>query len=92
MRGNDHPHDACLIARHFDPSPGDERFDRHVSTCPHCAARQREIAAVFDDEHGSPQLTDAWLDAQPRRILERLRAAGGPRARVPPARRDWRCR
>lgn len=84
MRGNDHPHDACLIARHFDPSPADERFDRHVSTCPHCAARQREIAAVFDDEHGSPQLTDAWLDAQRRRILERLRPAWEPRARVIP--------
>lgn len=90
MPGRNHPHDARLIARHFEPSSGDAHLERHVRTCARCAARQREIAAILDDRHpvwrddDAQLLREDWLDAQRRRIQERLETRPGSIARVIP--------
>jgi hypothetical protein len=87
-RGRNHPHDARLIARYFEPSTKDEPLERHISTCASCAARQREIAAVLDDQHplwrddGASLLAEASLEAQRRKVLDRLAPGVRPRARV----------
>jgi hypothetical protein len=87
MRGSDHPHDASLIARHFDPSDTNERLERHLSTCARCTARQREIVtALGGDAHWghrpSPRLAETYLERQRHRIQGRLQPATAARARV----------
>jgi hypothetical protein len=82
-----HPGDARLISRHIEPSD-DLGLEEHVRSCPRCAERCREIAAVLDEAHlawqsdGAPYFTPARLAAQRRAILHQVR--GQPVARVIP--------
>jgi hypothetical protein len=82
-----HPGDARLISRHIDAS-GDVGLEEHVRTCPRCAERCREIAAVLDAAHpawrdeGAPYFTVSRLAAQRRAILHQL--GGQQAARVIP--------
>ena len=88
MSGPDrHPGDARLISRHIDAS-GDVGLEEHVRSCPRCAERCREIAAVLNEAHpawrndGAPYFTAARLAAQRRAILRQL--GGQQAARVIP--------
>ena len=83
MSGLDrHPGDARLISRHIEPSD-DLGLEEHVRSCPRCAERCREIAAVLAEAHpawrqdGAPYFTAARLAAQRRAIFHQL---GGQRA------------
>jgi hypothetical protein len=79
-----HPGDARLISRHVDAS-GDVGLEEHLRSCPRCAERCREIAAVLDDVHsawcdeGAPYFTAARVAAQRRAILHQLGGQQGAR-------------
>jgi len=82
-----HPGDARLISRHVDAFANAD-LEEHVRSCPACAERCREIAAVLDEAHpawrdeGVPYFTTARLTAQRRAILHAL--GGHQAARVIP--------